>query len=120
MQHAYFVNLLLAGVDETGPQLYYMDYLASMNKERVNYKRKTVGCLFSFIFLLLLTVIDQRRSPLELMVMVHILHFRFLTVGTSLACLSMKPRALCSNAFLRCDCSDDGCVGCEYFCVSMA
>ncbi len=31
-QGPYQVNLLLAGCDETGAQLYYMDYLASMNK----------------------------------------------------------------------------------------
>lgn len=32
-QNAYQVNLLMAGYDEkTGPGLYYMDYLASMNK----------------------------------------------------------------------------------------
>ena len=26
------MNLLLAGCDETGPQLYFLDYLASMTK----------------------------------------------------------------------------------------
>lgn len=32
-QTPYFVNLLLAGFDTTeGPSLYYMDYLASLNK----------------------------------------------------------------------------------------
>ena len=32
-QNAYQVNLLMAGYDEkAGPSLYYMDYLASMNK----------------------------------------------------------------------------------------
>lgn len=46
MQTPYFVNLLLAGYDdETGPQLYFVDYLASMVK--VPYAAHGYGGFFS-------------------------------------------------------------------------
>lgn len=46
MQTPYFVNLLLAGYDdETGPELYFVDYLASMVK--VPYAAHGYGGFFS-------------------------------------------------------------------------
>jgi 20S proteasome alpha/beta subunit len=46
LQTPYFVNLLLAGYDdETGPELYFVDYLASMVK--VPYAAHGYGGFFS-------------------------------------------------------------------------
>jgi 20S proteasome alpha/beta subunit len=46
LQSPYFVNLLLAGYDdETGPELYFLDYLASMVK--VPYAAHGYGGFFS-------------------------------------------------------------------------
>jgi len=55
-QNAYQVNLLLAGYDEkTGPSLYYMDYLASMNK--LPFAVHGYGSFFS------LSIFDRYYTP---------------------------------------------------------
>eukprot|EP00048_Salpingoeca_helianthica_P022608 m.19300 g.19300 ORF g.19300 m.19300 type:complete len:195 (-) comp7554_c0_seq1:43-627(-) len=46
---AYQVNLLIAGCDALGPQLYYMDYLASMNK--VQFAAQGYGSFFTYSIL---------------------------------------------------------------------
>merc|ERR1711957_252140 len=43
---SYQVDLLIAGVDEDGPQLYFMDYLASC--EKVNKGAQGYGAMFTF------------------------------------------------------------------------
>ncbi|KAF6040053.1 PSMB2 [Bugula neritina] len=55
-RNAYQVNLLLAGYDEkTGPSLYYMDYLASMNK--LPFAVHGYGSFFS------LSIFDRYYTP---------------------------------------------------------
>lgn len=49
------VNLLLAGCDESGPKLYYMDYLASMNE--LPFAVHGYGSFFS------LSVFDRYYKP---------------------------------------------------------
>jgi 20S proteasome subunit beta 4 len=55
LQTPYFVNLLLAGYnDETGPELYFVDYLASMVK--VPYAAHGYGGFFS------LSIMDRHHK----------------------------------------------------------
>jgi 20S proteasome alpha/beta subunit len=55
LQTPYFVNLLLAGYnDETGPELYFLDYLASMVK--VPYAAHGYGGFFS------LSIMDRHHK----------------------------------------------------------